>query len=102
MKRSTGFNARRLRSRGHCRWCWRMAMAISALLACLGILLSMAGTANLLGHPAALELPGSGLSQLGGGLVSLWLGVFAWRVCRAKQRRRSQLSLAPHLMKKSN
>lgn len=102
MKRSNGFNARHLRNRGNCRWCWRLAMAISAVLACLGILLSMAGTSNLLGHPAALELPGNALSQLGAGVLLLWLGIFAWRVCRAKQRRHSQLSLAPHLMKKSH
>ena len=53
MKLSDGFDAKRLRSREPRNWSMRFAAAFSALLATLGVLLAMAGTASLLGHAQA-------------------------------------------------
>ena len=104
MKLSDGFDARRLRPRGPGSWRWRFAAALSALFAMLGILLAMAGAATLLGRPPALgglnDTPTSATVILVLGLFLLWLGVIAWRRCRRRLRRPSDLSLAPHLMKK--
>ncbi len=104
MKLSDGFDARRLRPRGPGSWRWRFAAALSALFAMLGILLAMAGAATLLGRPPALgglnDTTGSATVILVLGLFLLWLGVIAWRRCRRRLRRPSDLSLAPHLMKK--
>lgn len=104
MKLSDGFDARRLRPRGPASWRWRFAAALSALFAMLGILLAMAGAATLLGHPPALgglnDTPGSATVILVFGVFLLWLGVAAWRRCRRRLRRPSDLALAPHLMKK--
>ena len=99
MKLSDGFDARRLRTRGPGRWRCRIALAGAAVLACLGILLSMAGIAGLLGHRPTPPLDGSPLALLSVGLLLLWLGILAWRICRARQRRQGSLSIARHLMK---
>lgn len=104
MKLSNGFDARRLRPRGPGSWRWRFAAAFSALIAGFGVLLVMAGAATLLGRPPALgplnDSTGAAIVLLVLGLVFLWLGVIAWRICRHRSRRRSDLSLSPHLMKK--
>jgi hypothetical protein len=34
------------------------------------------------------------------GLLLLWGGIALWRACRRRMRRGSDLSMAPHLMKK--
>lgn len=54
MKLSDGFDARRLRPKGPSNWRLRFGAALAALLATLGVLLSMAGAASLLGRPPAL------------------------------------------------
>jgi len=104
MKLSDGFDARRLRPRGPASWRWRFAAALSALFAVLGILLAMAGAATLLGRPPALgglnDSHGAAAVLLVLGLFLLWLGVVAWRRCRRRLRRPSDLAMAPHLMKK--
>ncbi|PLP89253.1 hypothetical protein CYD26_17250 [Pseudomonas sp. FFUP_PS_473] len=104
MKLSDGFDAKRLRSREPRNWSMRFAAAFSALLATLGVLLAMAGTASLLGHASALgELTNNRAAAaviVGAGVLLLWLGVWLWRRCRARLRRGRELNLAPHLMKK--
>ncbi|MCU1722248.1 hypothetical protein [Pseudomonas sp. 5P_5.1_Bac1] len=104
MKISDGFDAKRLRPRQPGNWRSRLAAAFSALLASVGVLLAMAGTASLLGHPAALgELnanPAAASLVLGGGLLVLYLGVWLWRRRRLRLRRGRELNLSPHLMKK--
>ncbi|CAD5110103.1 hypothetical protein [Zestomonas carbonaria] len=104
MKLSGGFDARRLRPRGPRVWRWRFGAALAALFAILGVLVSMAGAATLLGRPPALGTfdtsPGAGIVLLVVGLLFLWLGVLAWRACRRRLRRGDDLSLSPHLMKK--
>lgn len=99
-----GFDARRLRPRGPRRWRARLGATFAALLATLGILLSMAGAASLLGRPPALE--GLDTSTTGAviqvvfGLLFLYLGIIVWRRSRRRMRRTQDLNLAPHLMKK--
>ncbi|HKS15259.1 MAG TPA: hypothetical protein VJS90_19695 [Pseudomonas sp.] len=104
MKRSDGFDAKRLRQREPGNWGARLAAALSALLATLGILLAMAGFAGLLGNYAALaELNANrplALILLGAGLLLLYLGVRFWRRSRIRLRRGRELNLSPHLMKK--
>ncbi|QLC74607.1 hypothetical protein LPB260_28455 [Pseudomonas sp. LPB0260] len=104
MKLSDGFNARHLRPRSHRNWRLRLAAMLAALFAAFGVLLAMAGAATLLGRPPALgalnDSPAAASLLLGLGLLLLWVGVAVWRMCRRRLRRPSDLSLAPHLMKK--
>ncbi len=106
MKLSDGFDARRLRPSGPGGLRWRLGAVLAALLTCLGVLLTLAGTAALLGRPTALgplnDSIGAALTLLLGGLLLLWLGVFFWRRCRRhlRQRYSSELSLSPRLLKK--
>ncbi|MDH1262896.1 hypothetical protein [Pseudomonas sp. GD03944] len=104
MKITDGFDARRLRPRGPGNWRLRLAAVMAALFAAFGILLSMAGTATLLGRPPALgplnDSTGAAVVLLVLGLVLLWGGIAVWRMCRRRLRRPSDLSLSPHLMKK--
>lgn len=106
MKLSDGFDARRLRPKGPCRWRWRFGAALGALFAGFGVLLGMAGAAALLGHSSSLgplsATPVNGAGLLVLGVALLWAGVRAWRACRRRGRQRSDLSLAPHLMKKQD
>ncbi|MEG1042173.1 hypothetical protein [Pseudomonas sp. NUPR-001] len=104
MKLSDGFDAKRLRQREPRNWGARLAAAFSALLATLGVLLAMAGTASLLGNLEALaELNANRAGAavvLAGGLLLLYLGVWFWRRSRLRLRRSRELNLSPHLMKK--
>ncbi|WP_394233451.1 hypothetical protein [Pseudomonas anguilliseptica] len=104
MKHSDGFDARRLRPRNASNWRLRLGAGLAALFATLGVLLSMAGIATLLGQPAALgplnESPAAAIVLVVIGLLLLTFGVLLWRRCRRRLRRPSDLSMAPHLMKK--
>ena len=104
MKHSDGFDARRLRPRNASNWRLRLGAGLAALFATLGVLLSMAGIATLLGQPAALgplnESPAAASVLVVIGLLLLTFGVLLWRRCRRRLRRPSDLSMSPHLMKK--
>lgn len=104
MKLSDGFDARRLRPRNASNWRLRLGAGLAALFATFGVLLSMAGVATLLGQPAALgplnESPATASVFIIIGLLLLVFGVLLWRRCRRRLRRPSDLSMAPHLMKK--
>ena len=104
MKISDGFDARRLRPKTPSNWRLRLGAACSALLATVGVLLTLAGVASLLGHsPAVDELnsnPAGASAVLVAGLVLLYLGVWLWRLSRRRMRRPRDLNMAPHLMKK--
>ena len=106
MKLSDGFDARRLRPRGPSTWRTRLAAALAVLFACFGILLAMAGIASLLDRPISLgalnDSPGAAVTLVVFGLFLLWAGILAWRLFRRRLRRPSDLSMAPHLMKKRN
>ena len=104
MKLSDGFDARRLRPRNPRNWRLRLGAGIAALFATFGVLLSMAGIATLLGQPAALgplnESPAAAGLFIVIGLLLLCAGVMLWRRCRRRARHSSDLSMAPHLLKK--
>ncbi len=104
MKLSDGFDARRLRPRQPGHWRLRLASLFAALFAAAGILLALAGATALLGHAPKLgelnDSPGAAGTSLTAGLLLLGSGVAIWRRCRRRLRRPSDLSMAPHLMKK--
>ncbi|MGV8920556.1 MAG: hypothetical protein ACOH2R_22630 [Pseudomonas sp.] len=104
MKISDGFDARRLRPKGPRNWRMRFGAMIAAMLAAGGIMLAMAGIASLIGHPAALgdlnTNPAGAAVVVALGLVVAYVGVWLWRRCRRGLRRRNELNMAPHLMKK--
>ncbi|KAA0996245.1 hypothetical protein FQ192_00290 [Pseudomonas sp. ANT_J12] len=104
MKLSDGFDARRLRPKGQSNWRFRIGAAIAALLAMLGVLMTLAGVGSLLGHAPALgEL---NTNKVGAaviaviGLFVLYIGVWLWRRCRRRSRQSQALNMSPHLMKK--
>ncbi|MGC5701207.1 hypothetical protein J4P02_13480 [Pseudomonas sp. NFXW11] len=104
MKISDGFDARRLRPKSPRNWRLRLGAGFSAVLATLGVLLAMAGTASLLGRAPMLgelnaNLAASAIVLLLG-LVLLYIGVRLWRRCRRRMRQPLALNMAPHLMKK--
>ena len=86
MKLSDSFDARRLRPRRPRVWRWRLAAAFAALVASLGVLLSLAGTSALIGRQPTVGMlhiePAAGGVLLALGLLSLCLGVFFWRFSR--------------------
>ena len=104
MKHADGFDARRLRPRNVRNWRFRLGAGLAALFATVGVLLSMAGAATLLGQPAALgplnDSPAAASAFIVIGLLLLCVGVLLWRRCRRRLHRPSDLSMAPHLMKK--
>ncbi|OEC60188.1 hypothetical protein [Pseudomonas sp. ENNP23] len=104
MKQPDGFDARRLRPHAPRHLGWRLLAGCAALIATLGILLAMAGSATLLGRPPALgplnDSTGAALTLLVTGLLLLVFGVGLWRHARRRFRRRSNLDLSPRLMKK--
>lgn len=104
MRQPDGFDARRLRPHAPRHLGWRLLAGCAALIATLGILLAMAGSATLLGRPPALgplnDSTGAALTLLVSGLLLLAFGVGLWRHSRRRFRRRSNLDLSPRLMKK--
>lgn len=104
MRQPDGFDARRLRPHAPRHLGWRLLAGCAALIATLGILLAMAGSATLLGRPPALgplnDSTGAALTLLVTGLSLLAFGVGLWRHARRRFRRRSNLDLSPRLMKK--
>ena len=85
MKFSDGFDARRLRPRNASNWRLRLGAGLAALFAALGPLNESPATASVF---------------VVTGLLLLSVGVLLWRRCRRRLRRPSDLSMAPHLMKK--
>lgn len=104
MRQPDGFDARRLRPHAPRHLGWRLLAGCAALIATLGILLAMAGSATLLGRPPVLgtlnDSTGAALTLLVSGLLLLAFGVGLWRHARRRFRRRSNLDLSPRLMKK--
>ena len=104
MKISDGFDARRLRPKAPGNWRSRLILTLAALLTLFGLLLMLAGTISLVGHPSALgELnasPAGAALVLGLGVLFSGLGLWWWRRRRRQMRRPLGLNMAPHLMKK--
>lgn len=101
MKRSKSFEPRRFRLHSQPRWHWRLALLLAVLLLLLGVLLLMAGAASLLGQPSTALPVGNARPLLVAGGLLLCCGALGWRTCRTRLRRRSDLSLPRHLLKKS-
>ena len=102
MKRSNLPSARRFRMHSQPRWHWRLALLLAALLLVLGVVLLIAGAVSLLGQPSTTLPVGEPLPLLLSGGLLLCCGVLGWRACRARLRRRSDISLPRHLLKKSH
>lgn len=102
MKRSNLPSARRFRMHSQPRWHWRLTLLLAALVVCLGALLLLAGAASLLGQPNTPPLIVERWPLLLGGGLLLCCGVLGWRACRTRLRRRSDISLPKHLLKKSH
>ena len=62
----------------------------------------MAGAVSLLGQPSTTLPVGEPLPLLLSGGLLLGCGVLGWRACRTRLRRRSDISLPKHLLKKSH
>lgn len=104
MKRTDGFDARRLRPREQRSWGARLGGALGLLLSILGALLAGSGAASLFGSNAAL--PNMALEHeeavtlLVLGLVLLAIGLLIRRRVRRRLREPGGLSLSPGLKKK--
>lgn len=103
MKRSDGFDARRLRSRGPRNWGMRIGFMLGLLLVGAGMLLSLGGLMSILGQGealGALAARDAASAALVVGALLIVGGIFIWRWCRRRRRRANDLSLSPGLMKK--
>lgn len=98
MKRSADFVPRPPRRHHQSRWGWRLALLLTVLLAALGVFLILVGSVELLEQPD--KLAGNATNALLGGLLLLGVAILGWRLCRRRLRRRSDLSMPRHLLKK--
>lgn len=103
MKRTDGFDARRLRDAPHRSWGSRFGSLLGLFMAAIGVVALLLGSASLL-RPEALGGLTTGrdgaLVLLGTGLVLLWAGVALRRRVLRKLHKPDELSLSPRLMKK--
>lgn len=104
MKLTDNFDARRLRPRQPRRWRSRFGMFLALLLIILGVLLTLAGAASLLGINQVLGDmtldPEMAIASLLLGSVLLWVGLFIRRRIRRRLYGPSGISLSPRLGKK--
>jgi divalent metal cation (Fe/Co/Zn/Cd) transporter len=99
MKLSGGFDARRLRTRGHSPWRSRLGLIVMLVLNIAGALLALVGAAALLGKPLVDTPDDAAAALIVAGLFMLALGAMLWR--RGRRRRSPDgLALSPHLMKR--
>lgn len=103
MKRTDGFDARRLRPRQQRSWGSRLGSALGLLLIILGLLLAGFGAASLSGIEAFASFAPdreAGITLLALGLVSLVLGIFIRARVRRRLREPNGLSMSPRLKKR--
>jgi len=104
MKRSDGFDARRLRPRQQRSWGARLGSALGLLLILFGILLGGAGAAALFGPQEAITRMAldreAAVTLLVVGLVLWLLGLLIRRRVRRRLREPGGLSLSPRLKNK--
>lgn len=103
MKRTDGFDARRLRPRQQRSWGVRIGLALGLLLVLFGVVLAGFGAASLSGldvftsfaldHDAALTV-------LALGFVLLLLGAYMRARVRRRMREPSGLDMSPRLKKR--
>jgi len=103
MKRSDGFDARRLRDAPHRSWGSRFGSLLGLLLAAIGVVALLLGAASLL-RPESLSGLTTGregaLVLLGTGVLLLWSGIALRRRVLRRLYKPDELSLSPRLMKK--
>lgn len=103
MKRSDGFDPRRLRDAPRRSWASRLGSLLGLLMVAVGIVALLLGTASLL-RPESLSGLSTGregaLVLLGTGLVLLWAGIALRRRVLRRLYKPDELSLSPRLMKK--
>ncbi|WP_417787431.1 hypothetical protein [Stutzerimonas xanthomarina] len=104
MKRTDGFDARRLRPRQHRSWGSRLGAALGLLLIISGVIITATGVASLF---SGIELFASmslnkeaAVTLLTLGLVLLLLGAFIRHRARRRMQGPSGLSLSPRLKKR--
>ena len=104
MKRTDGFDARRLRPRQHRSWGSRLGAALGLLLIVSGTLITGIGVASLFSSIKALaSMPldkEATVTLLTLGLVLLLLGAVARRRAHRRTHAPSGLSLSPQLKKR--
>ena len=104
MKLTDTFDARRLRPREPRRWRSRFGMFLALLLALIGILLTLAGVASLLGVGQLSDVmtpaPAVAITSLMLGLLFLWVGLLVRRLIRRRLYGPSGISLSPRLGRK--
>jgi hypothetical protein len=103
MKRSAGFDARRLRDTPRRSWASRLGSLLGLLLVALGVLAMLLGAVALL-RPEALTGLTTGregaMVMLVMGFLLLWGGVTLRRRVLRRLLKPDELSLSPRLMKK--
>ena len=104
MKRTDGFDARRLRPRQHRSWGSRLGAALGLLLIVAGALFIGTGVASLFSDIDALtSMPldkEAAVTLLTLGLILLLLGIFMRRRVRRRMHTPSGLSFSPRLKKR--
>ncbi|RON40894.1 hypothetical protein, partial [Pseudomonas frederiksbergensis] len=97
-KLSDGLDAGRLRPRCQSNWRFRIVAAIAALLAMLGVLMTLTCVSSLPGHTPALgELTTNKVGSaviLVIGLFVLYVGVWLWCRCRRRSRQSQALNMS--------
>jgi polyferredoxin len=104
MKRTDGFDARRLRPRQQRSWGARLAAALGLLLIIVGVFLTGSGAASLFSnHEVVVSMAldrEAAVTLLVTGLILLLLGMFIRRRVRRRLHEPSGLSISPGLKKK--
>lgn len=104
MKRTDGFDARRLRSREQRSWRSRFGAFFGLLLIIFGMILTASGTASLFSSNEALGSIAldheAAVTSLTLGLILLIIGLLIRRRARRRLNGPSGLSLSPRLRKR--
>lgn len=104
MKRTDGFDARRLRPRQQRSWGARLGSALGLLLIVFGVLMTGSGAVSLFSGNEALANMAldreAAVTLLALGLILLMLGMFIRRRVRRRLNEPGGLSLSPRLKNK--
>lgn len=103
MKRSNGFDARRLRPRQQRSWGSRLGLTLGLLLVVLGIFLAGFGAVSLSGLDIVVSFAldrEAAITVLILGLTLLLLGLYMRACIRRRLRQPSGLSMSPRLKKR--